>query len=61
MPRGVYEIGGVEVVKTAHWSLALVMRFNHHHGIAPYNGTVAVVHNSQILDEYARKKRRFTI
>jgi len=39
----------------AYRCLPPVRRFNHHDGIAPYNGTVAVVHNSEVLsaDEQA--------
>ncbi len=37
--------------QTRHWCLPPVRRFNHHHGVAPYNGTVAVVHNSAVLSE----------
>lgn len=32
-----------------HWCLPPVRRFNHHRGVAPYNGTVAVVRNSAVL------------
>ncbi|MDQ4099517.1 MAG: biotin carboxylase, partial [Chloroflexota bacterium] len=32
-----------------HWCLPPVRRVNHHDGVAPYNGTVAVVHNSEVL------------
>ena len=32
-----------------YWSLPLVSRFNHHDGIAPYNGTVAVTANSRVV------------
>ena len=32
-----------------HWCLPPVRRINHHDGVAPYNGTVAVVHNSEVL------------
>lgn len=32
-----------------YWSLPPVRRFNHEAGIAPYNGTVAVIDNSQVL------------
>ena len=32
-----------------HYSLPLVVRFNHEEGIAPYNGVVAVTANSKVL------------
>lgn len=32
-----------------YWSMPIVMRFNHEHGIAPYNGVVAVTANSRLL------------
>ena len=31
-----------------HWSLPIVVRFNHEDGIAPYNGVVAVTSNSRV-------------
>lgn len=34
-----------------HWALPLVSRFNHHDGIAPYNGTVAVTANSRVVPD----------
>lgn len=51
MPPGNYSINNIEVIKNKHWSLPAVKRFNHDHGIAPYNGLVAIVHNSAVLDE----------
>ncbi|WP_236384073.1 ATP-grasp domain-containing protein [Chitinophaga filiformis] len=51
MPPGRYEIKGVCQEKINYWSLPAVERFNHQNGIAPYNGTVAVVHNSRVLDD----------
>ncbi|KAK5061115.1 hypothetical protein LTR84_007657 [Exophiala bonariae] len=32
-----------------YWSMPIVVRFNHEHGIAPYNGVVAVTANSRLL------------
>ncbi|TXF88366.1 ATP-grasp domain-containing protein [Neolewinella aurantiaca] len=49
MPPGKYRIREEEVVFEKHWSLPPVERFNHEDGIAPYNGTVAVVNNSKVL------------
>jgi len=51
MPPGVYQTKSGEESKETHWSLPAVKRFNHQNGIAPYNGTVAVIHNSKVLDE----------
>lgn len=39
--------GPVDVSK--HWSLPPVRRFNHVDGVAPYNGTVAVTQNSEVM------------
>lgn len=49
MPAGIYQIDGQTVEKTTAWSLPPVKRFNHQSGVAPYNGIVAVVNNSQVL------------
>lgn len=51
MPPGTYIINNNEVIKNKHWSLPAVKRFNHAQGIAPYNGLVAIVNNSVVLDE----------
>lgn len=51
MPPGKYYILGAYVDKTNYWSLSPVRRFNHNNGIAPYNGTVAVIQNSEILSD----------
>lgn len=51
MPPGKYLIQGVDVKKDFFWSLPPVRRFNHVKGIAPYNGTVAVINNSEVLIE----------
>lgn len=34
-----------------YWALPLVSRFNHHDGITPYNGTVAVTANSRVVTD----------
>ncbi|WP_336828308.1 ATP-grasp domain-containing protein [Sphingobacterium multivorum] len=49
MPPGRYILSGQEVEKEDYWSLPPVRRFNHQNGIAPYNGAVAVIKNSEIL------------
>lgn len=51
MPPGEYSINGKIETKNDYWSLPPVKRFNHENGIAPYNGTVAVIHNSQVLSD----------
>ena len=51
MPPGVYKINHVAILKESYWSLPPVRRFNHENGIAPYNGTVAVIHNSEVLSD----------
>lgn len=51
MPPGTYTIHDQTIVKEDYWSLPPVRRFNHHNGIAPYNGVVAVIENSQVLDD----------
>lgn len=53
MPPGVYLIGGEMVCRSSHWALPAVRRFNHANGIAPYNGTVAVMENSEVLSDRA--------
>lgn len=37
--------------KKGYWALPLVSRFNHHDGIAPYNGTVVVTANSRVVTD----------
>ena len=49
LPPGAYRVGGVEQQYADYWSLPPVKRFHHHQGIAPYNGTVAVTENSQVM------------
>ncbi len=51
MPPGRYKIAGETKEIKNHWSLPAVKRFNHHEGVAPYNGTVAVMHNSAVLSD----------
>ena len=48
MPAGSPDPGGD--IAAAPWALPPVRRFNHHDGIAPYNGAVAVTKNSRALD-----------
>ncbi|MEI6948605.1 ATP-grasp domain-containing protein [Paraflavisolibacter sp. H34] len=51
MPPGSYLVAGRECRKEGPWCLPGVARFNHQNGIAPYNGTVAVIHNSRVLTD----------
>jgi len=51
MPPGTYFINGITYQYNDYWSLPPVRRFNHQNGIAPYSGTVAVVHNSIVPDK----------
>ncbi|MBW8688229.1 ATP-grasp domain-containing protein [Chitinophaga rhizophila] len=51
MPPGKYVIKGVCQEKINYWSLPPVERFNHEEGVAPYNGTVAVVNNSKVMED----------
>ncbi|MBC7533769.1 MAG: hypothetical protein H7318_19555 [Oligoflexus sp.] len=50
MPPGTYLIKGVEEVKSKCWALPAVKRMNHVDLVAPYNGVVAVVNNSFVLN-----------
>ena len=51
MPKGTYQINGKAVSHERPWCLPAVKRFNHKNGIAPYNGLVAVIDNSQVLSD----------
>ncbi len=50
MPPGNYLIDNHEVIHKKPWCLPAVKRFNHKDGIAPYNGIVAVMKNSLVLE-----------
>lgn len=56
MPKGKYIINGNPIIKNDYWSLPPVKRFNHENGIAPYNGTVAVINNSEVLTDNELKQ-----
>jgi D-alanine-D-alanine ligase-like ATP-grasp enzyme len=58
MPPGKYTIDTVCEEKISYWSLPAVERFNHQDGVAPYNGTVAVVNNSKVMDEVYLQSRQ---
>ncbi len=51
MPSGNYLIDNQEIVFDKPWTLPAIKRFNHKNGIAPYNGTVAVMKNSLVLTD----------
>jgi len=51
MPPGKYIFDQEEINKPQYWSLAPVERFNHINGIAPYNGTIAVINNSAVISD----------
>lgn len=51
LPPGEYPTSAAEqnTPSGQYWSLPPVLRFNHHDGVAPYNGIVAVTQNSRAL------------
>ena len=51
MPQGNYVINNSKKYFNRPWCLPAVKRFNHNNGIAPYNGIVAVMENSEILSD----------
>ena len=51
MPDGKYMINNKVEVFSRPWCLPAVKRFNHDNGIAPYNGTIAVMENSSVLSD----------
>lgn len=51
MPPGNYIINNKVKLKNDYWCLPAVKRFNHKDGIAPYNGTVAIINNSKVLTD----------
>ncbi len=51
MPKGNYSINNKEEYFSRPWCLPAVKRFNHNKGIAPYNGIVAVIENSEVLSD----------
>lgn len=55
LPPGAYEIDKKKVDFKDYWTLPVVKRFNHQDGVAPYNGLVAVINNSQVLSEEEMK------
>ncbi len=57
MPKGEYKIKGKSVEKESPWCLPPVKRFNHENGIAPYNGIVAVMENSGVIDKQEIKSK----
>ncbi len=51
MPKGKYLINNNDEYFNRPWCLPAVKRFNHNKGIAPYNGIVAVIENSEVLSD----------
>jgi D-alanine-D-alanine ligase-like ATP-grasp enzyme len=51
MPPGDYAINGNRIAFSNYWSLPPVKRINHQNGIAPYNGTIAVINNSIVMTD----------
>jgi len=51
MPGGKYRMANEEKVFNKPWCLPAVGRYNHIDGVAPYNGTVAVMDNSSVLSD----------
>ena len=51
MPQGNYLINNNKKFFNRPWCLPAVKRFNHNDGIAPYNGIVAVMENSEVLSD----------
>jgi D-alanine-D-alanine ligase len=60
MPIGHYKINEKFTFKK-FWALPIVKRFNHINGIAPYNGVVAVVKNSSLLNETELKEEKYLV
>ena len=58
MPSGNYTIDNQEKIYNEPWCLPAVKRFNHENGIAPYNGVVAVMENSLVLDDNELKSKK---
>ena len=51
MPQGNYVINNKKEYFNRPWCLPAVKRLNHNNGIAPYNGIVAVMENSEVLSD----------
>ncbi|MBD2699475.1 ATP-grasp domain-containing protein [Spirosoma sp. BT702] len=51
MPPGNYSFKSKDQYYSDYWCLPPVKRFSHKNGVAPYNGTVAVIKNSQVLTD----------
>lgn len=57
MPPGNYSFKNEIKTFSDYWCLPPVKRFSHENGIAPYNGTVAVVNNSKVLNNEDRSNK----
>ncbi len=51
MPKGKYQLDNETKHFDKPWCLPAVKRMNHDNGIAPYNGLIAVMENSLVLDD----------
>lgn len=49
MPPGNYVLEQLNLRYDYYWALPAVRRFNHENGVAPYNGQVAIINNSEVL------------
>ena len=58
MPSGNYLIDNQKKIYKNTWCLPAVKRFNHEDGIAPYNGIVAVMKNSSVLENNELNSRK---
>ncbi|WP_307810550.1 ATP-grasp domain-containing protein [Gelidibacter salicanalis] len=58
MPSGNYLIDNQEKIYKNPWCLPAVKRFNHKDGIAPYNGIVAIMKNSSVLENNELNSRK---
>ncbi|WP_117881255.1 ATP-grasp domain-containing protein [Aureibaculum luteum] len=58
MPTGNYKINKLEKSYKKPWCLPAVKRFNHENGIATYNGVVAVMKNSSVLNDNELKSNK---
>ncbi len=56
MPPGRYAFGDEFREREHYWPLPPVRRFNHRRGIAPYNGAVAVINNSVVLESQRHRE-----
>ncbi len=58
MPKGKYQLNNDTKHFDRPWCLPAVKRINHSNGIAPYNGIVAVMENSEVLNDLELKSEQ---